>query len=114
MAILLFACQQSEVLSGSLPLHAPSAIVAGDTITVTVGPVTVEDGIHVGLVMVGRHGPRLYQSRFEQGIARFDIPGEHTLEPGFFAFIAASQDARGEIGMIFYPNPQRRAMLHSL
>lgn len=71
---------------------------------VTIGPVEVNDGTLVGLVMVGKHGPRVYRGMFEQGIAFFTIPGEHTRQPGQIAFIAASESARGEFSMVLHPS----------
>jgi hypothetical protein len=94
-----------EELRGTLPIVAPQAINAGETVNVTVGPVTVNDGTLVGLVMVGSHGPRVYRSTFEEGFASFVIPGEHTLQPGYLALIAASESARGETGVVLRPNP---------
>ncbi len=84
-------------------MHAPQTITVGTAFTVTVGPVTVSDGTQVGLVMMGKHGPRVYHSSFTHGVAQFTIPGEHTRQPGFFAFVAAAQNARGETGMRLEP-----------
>lgn len=103
---ILFACQTHTNLTGILPLNAPSSITAGESVVITVGPVRVLDGTNVGLVMVSKHGPRIYSGTFEEGVAQFNIPGEHTLQSGYLAFIAASQDARGEIGMQLHPKPQ--------
>jgi hypothetical protein len=94
-------------LTGELPISAPEMITVGDTVNVTVGPVEVSDGTLVGLVMVGKHGPRVYRGIFEQGIAFFNIPAEHTMQPGHLAFIAASESARGEFSMTLRPNPQQ-------
>ncbi len=105
LAALLFACQsQATTLTGILPVNAPDVVITGSSVTVTVGPVTASDGTRVGLVMVSKHGPRVYRSTFEQGWAEFIIPGEDTLQPsGYLAFIAASGDARGETGMLLQP-----------
>jgi hypothetical protein len=91
------------MLTGKLPINAPSTITVGDSVDVTVGPVSVTDGTRVGLVMVGKHGPRIYRGEFEQGIAHFIIPGEHTLQPGYLAIIAAADSARGEVGVLLRP-----------
>lgn len=98
--MLVYLCIPRPVLVGDLPIHAPQTIMTGTAFTVTVGPVSVRDGTQVGLVMMGEHGPRVYYANFAHGIAQFRIPGEHTLQPGFFAFVAAAQGARGETGMI--------------
>lgn len=103
LLVAIYACQTAIPLSGDLPVHAPQTITVGTAFTVTVGPVTVSDGTQVGLVMMGKHGPRVYHSSFTHGVAQFIIPGEHTLQPGFFAFVAASQNARGETGMRLEP-----------
>lgn len=109
IAFILFACQNAIPLSGNLPVQAPHYLAVGTPLTVTVGPVTVTDGTHVGLVLVGKHGPRIYRSTFEQGVAEFRIPAEHTLQAGTFALIAASQNARGEAAMIFEVIPDQGA-----
>jgi hypothetical protein len=107
---VLLTCQTgsplSDRLSGELPVHAPGRLSTGSAFTVTVGPVTALDGTNVGLVMIGTHGPRLYHSTFEHGIARFAIPAEHTRQAGIFALVAAAQNARGEAALIFqqFPN----------
>lgn len=93
----------SQVLTGNLPMQAPDMIVAGQAVTVTIGPVSVVDGTRVGLMMVGQHGPRVYNGTFEQGVAQFDIPGEHTFPAGQLAFIAAAEDARGHAGVLVRP-----------
>lgn len=103
---LLITCQyppQSTIinLSGDLPVHAPGRLNTGSAFTVTVGPVTALDGTNVGLVMIGTHGPRLYTSTFQHGVARFSIPAEHTRLAGTFALIAAAQNARGEAALVF-------------
>jgi len=103
LLVAIYACQTAIPLSGDLPVHAPQTLTVGTAFTVTVGPVTVSDGTQVGLVMMGKHGPRVYHSSFSHGVAQFTIPGEHTLQPGFFAFVAASQNARGETGMRLEP-----------
>lgn len=88
-------------LTGDLPVHAPGRLHTGSAFTVTVGPVTALDGTNVGLVMIGSHGPRLYTSTFQHGVARFSIPAEHTRLAGTFALIAAAQNARGETALVF-------------
>jgi hypothetical protein len=102
MLLLLFACQsQSTYLTGILPISAPNTVDTGTSIIVTVGPVTEAiDGTNIGLVVVGKHGPRIYRATFVNGFAEFTIPKEDTLQPGYFAVIAAAGDARGETGMI--------------
>ncbi len=101
-AVLLTTCAPAP-LSGILPVNAPQSIIAGDAVRVTVGPVRVSDGTNVGLVMISKHGPRVYQSAFEAGVAEFTIPGEHTRQVGYLTFIAAAQDARGETGLRLQP-----------
>jgi hypothetical protein len=103
---LLLTCQYPPQptgisLTGDLPVHAPGRLNTGSAFTVTVGPVTALDGTNVGLVMIGTHGPRLYTSTFQHGVARFSIPAEHTRLAGTFALIAAAQNARGETALIF-------------
>lgn len=98
--IVLAACQTALPLSGNLPIQLPSFITAGQALTVTVGPVNVVDGTAIGLVMVGNLGPRLYRATFMSGTAKFDIPGEHTVQSGYLAFVAASDQARGEGGVV--------------
>lgn len=104
---LLMTCQyppQSTGISltGNLPVHAPGRLNTGSAFTVTVGPVTALDGTNVGLVMIGTHGPRLYTSTFQHGVAQFSIPAEHTRLAGTFALIAAAQNARGETALVFH------------
>lgn len=104
LLFVLTTCQPvDQPLSGDLPIFAPEAINVGDVVHVQVGPVHVRDGTLVGLVMVGKHGPRVYRSTFEEGIARFTIPGEHTMQPGYLALIAAADSARGEAGVLLRP-----------
>lgn len=101
MLLLLFACQtQSPYLTGVLPIEVPNMVDTGTSITVTVGPVQAIDGTNIGLVIVGKHGPRIYRGTFISGFAEFTIPKEDTRQPGYFAVIAAAGDARGETGMI--------------
>ena len=103
---LLITCQNSPQpagigLTGDLPVHAPGRLNTGSAFTVTVGPVIARDGTNVGLVMMGSHGPRLYTSTFQHGVAQFSIPAEHTRLAGTFALIAAAQNARGETALVF-------------
>lgn len=102
---LLITCQYPPStfisLTGDLPVHAPGRLNTGSAFTVTVGPVTALDGTNVGLVMIGSHGPRLYTSTFQHGVAQFSIPAEHTRLAGTFALIAAAQNARGETALVF-------------
>jgi hypothetical protein len=111
LILLLFACQAQTTLTGHLPIHIPDGTMTGSTITVTVGPVQALDGTNIGLVIVGKHGPRIYRGTFESGFAEFIIPEEDTRQPWYFAVIAAAGDARGETSMILRsdhnsPNPQ--------
>jgi hypothetical protein len=110
----LLACQEKlQTLSGVLPIQLPQVITAGESVTVTVGPVNVVDGTRIGLVMVGKGGPRVYNGKFERGVAEFNIPGQDTLQHGYLAFIAAAQEARGEAAMILRPrtNPNGSAAI---
>lgn len=87
-------------LTGDLPINAPKIANAGDEIAVTVGPVSVNNNTPIGLVVVGTHGPRVYNTVFESGLAHFIIPPKDTRQPGYLALIAASEDARGETSII--------------
>lgn len=95
-------------LTGILPIQAPQRIVAGSPIKVIIGPVVVVDGTSVGLVFIGSHGPYIYHTTFQHGLAEFWIPGEHTRQPGVMAFVAAADDARGEAGLLLQPDPNRK------
>jgi hypothetical protein len=107
LLLLIAACQPApHILTGNLPIEAPQSITVGDTVNVKVGPIIVSDGTTVGLVMVGKHGPRVYRSTFESGVAQFTIPSEHTLQPGYLALIAAAESARGETGVLLRPSIQ--------
>lgn len=86
----------APTLTGNLPIRAPRAAAAGDTIQVIVGPVQASNGTPIGLVSVGLYGPMLYNSVFESGIANFTIPADHTDQPGYLALIAAADHARGQ------------------
>jgi hypothetical protein len=111
MAVLLLiaACRPAfEPLRGLLPIHAPQVIIAGSPLRVRVGPVTVSDGTGVGLVLMGKHGPYIYHATFQEGVAEFYIPAEHTRQPGTMAFIAAAEEARGEASLLLRPDPQRK------
>lgn len=89
-------------LTGVLPVAAPNAAHAGQSIQVTVGPVEVDNGTPIGMVLVGTFGPRVYNSVFEAGMAQFIIPPEHTLQPGYVALIFAAQEARGEASIVLF------------
>jgi hypothetical protein len=89
-------------LTGDLPIGAPRVASTGDQINVEIGPVSVSNGTPVGLVMVGAHGPRVYNATFEAGMAHFVIPSGDTLQPGYLALIVAADDARGETSILLY------------
>ena len=89
-------------LSGDLPIGAPRVASTGDQINVQIGPVSVSNGTPVGLVMVGAHGPRVYNATFEAGMAHFVIPSGDTSQPGYLALIVAADDARGEASILLY------------
>lgn len=95
-------------LSGILPIQAPPIIVAGSPLKITIGPVAANDGTGVGLVLMGSRGPHVYHTTFQRGLAEFLIPGEHTRHPGYMAFIAAADDARGEASLLLEPDPNRK------
>lgn len=102
-AFVLSACRAATTPAPiKLPVSVPDQLIAGQSLTVRVGPTDAADGTDVGLVMVGSLGPRIYQSTFIQGIAVFIIPGEHTLQSGTLAFVAAADRARGEAGLILH------------
>ncbi|MCU0495801.1 MAG: hypothetical protein MUF87_00455 [Anaerolineae bacterium] len=90
-------------LIGDLPIIAPETITAGQSVIVRVGPVEAADGVMVGLVLIGKHGPHVYRAAFMNGMAEFTIPGEHTRHPGSLALIAASGEARGEASVLLRP-----------
>ncbi|MCU0463094.1 MAG: hypothetical protein MUF38_00830 [Anaerolineae bacterium] len=101
LAFILSACRAALTPpAAKLPMTVPYQLIAGQSVTVQVGPTDAADGTDVGLVMVGSLGPRVYQSTFIRGIATFVIPGEHTLQTGTLAFVAAAEAARGEAGLI--------------
>lgn len=101
VALALSACRTALTPAPhKLPIMVPQQLIAGQSITVTVGPIDAADGTDVGLVMVGSLGPRVYQSTFQHGVAIFVIPAEHTLQTGTLAFVAAADRARGEAGAI--------------
>jgi hypothetical protein len=101
VAFVLSACRAATTPTPiKLPISLPEQLIAGQSVTVRVGPTDAADGTDVGLVMVGSLGPRVYQSTFFKGIAVFVIPGEHTLQTGTLAFVAAAERARGEAGLI--------------
>ena len=108
MALVLIACGQSAPHQTgtlvTLPISAPTYASAGDSIAITIGPAQVADGTPVGLVMVGAYGPRTYTGQFAAGMAEFIIPAEHTRQPGYLAFIAAADHARGQISVILAPD----------
>lgn len=101
--VLLAACRSAPPLTGDLPIRVPHIATMGQSLTVTVGPVNAVDGTVIGLVMVGSLGPRLYRATFNAGTAQFTIPGEHTTQTGYLTFVAASDQARGEGGVMLMP-----------
>lgn len=90
------------LLSGALPIEAPLIANAGEQIEITIGPVPATNGTRVGLVMTGTHGPRIYNTQFESGMAHFVIPADDTRQPGYLALVAAADDARGEHGIVVF------------
>lgn len=108
LLLLITACQPGIIpLRGSLPIHVPAVLTTGMPITVRVGPVEVIDGTGIGLVMMGKYGPYTYHSTFQSGMAEFFIPGEHTRQAGYLAFVAAAEEARGEASLLLQPHVNR-------
>jgi len=95
----------SPQLTGDLPIDVPTVAYVGDHIAVKIGPVSTRNGTPIGLIMVGAHGPKVYHTVFESGVAHFNIPAGDTQQPGYLAFIAASHTARGEASTVLFSNP---------
>jgi hypothetical protein len=93
----------APLLSGSLPIDAPKLARTGEQLEITIGPVAAANGTPAGLVMVGLHGARIYNTTISSGLARFVIPAQDTLQPGYLAFVAAIDEARGEAGIVLFP-----------
>jgi hypothetical protein len=93
---------QTLPLTGILPIAVPRIANTGQQIDVEIGPVTADNGTPVGLVLVGAHGPRVYNTTFEAGMARFVIPSKDTHQPGYMALIVAADNARGEASIILF------------
>ena len=92
-------------LTGNITIHAPATASAGSAIEISIGPLNVANGTPIGLVMVGVHGPKVYNTVFTDGKAFFQIPSTDTHQPGYVALIVASENARGEASIIvFTPN----------
>lgn len=110
VGLFITACTQADkiipTLTGNIPIHAPSVANAGSAIDIVVGPVNVADGTPIGLVIVGVHGPKVYNTVFQDGQAYFKIPPNDTYQPGYVALIVASQEARGEASIIVF-SPRR-------
>ncbi|NJL57813.1 hypothetical protein HC928_23790 [bacterium] len=102
LIFILSQCTSDSRLTGYLPIEAPMVANAGDQIAITIGPVVVDNGTPVGLVMLGTYGPRVYRTEFQSGLAYFTIPAEHTLQPGYLALIVAAEEARGEASIILF------------
>lgn len=104
--LLMVGCTDTArpPLTGDLPVTAPVAVHAGESIQVVVGPVEVDNGTPIGMVSVGAFGPRVYNTVFSAGMAAFTIPSEHTLQPGYLALIVAVESARGEASIILIPS----------
>ena len=83
-------------LDGNLPVLVQRTVQTGEKINITVGPVEADNGTQIGLIAVGAHGPKTYQSTFSSGMAHFVIPELHTGQPGYMALIVAAGAARGE------------------
>lgn len=101
---VLVSCQQSPQpitpLRGELPIDVPRVASVGQSIDVQIGPVPALNGTPIGLIAVGTQGPRVYNTVFNSGMARFMIPSTDTRQPGYMALIAAADDARGEASII--------------
>ncbi len=112
VALFITACTQADKiiprLTGDIPIRAPSTASAGSAIDVTIGPVNVANGTPIGLVMVGIHGPKVYNTVFQNGEAHFRIPPSDTYQTGYVALIVASQDARGEASIIVLSSQRTR------
>lgn len=106
LLLVLVACvsEARQPLTGTLPVMAPLTALAGQEIQVVVGPVDVDNGTPIGMVLVGTYGPRVYNTVFASGVAAFTIPSEHTLQPGYLALIVAVDKARGEASIVLIPN----------
>ncbi len=87
-------------LTGDIPIHVPTTATAGSAIEISVGPLNVANGTPIGLVMVGVHGPKVYNTVFTDGKAFFQIPSTDTYQPGYMALIVASENARGEASIL--------------
>jgi hypothetical protein len=113
LLILITACSTPETiipkLTGTIPIHAPNIASAGSPIEILIGPINVANGTPIGLVMVGVHGPKVYNTIFTDGQAYFKIPSTDTYQPGYVALIVASEDARGEASIIVFPPKQSNA-----
>ncbi|MDX2075057.1 MAG: hypothetical protein SFZ02_01390 [bacterium] len=113
LLIFITACSAPETfipkLTGTIPIHAPDVASAGSPIEISIGPVNVANGTPIGLVMVGVHGPKVYNTVFTDGQAYFKIPSSDTYQPGYVALIVASEDARGEASIIVFSPKQSNA-----
>jgi len=89
-----------QIPDASLPLAVPVQARIGESILVLVGPVRGDDGLPVRLMVVGRHGPTVYNTTFEDGFAQFNITPEHTHAGGYLALIVIAGDARGEASVL--------------
>lgn len=111
MLLVFAACRgidpHTSKLTGVLPIGAPAVASTGQQIDVEIGPVVTSNGTPVGLIMVGAHGPRVYNTTFEAGMAHFVIPSKDTLQPGYLALIVAAEDARGEASILLHAGGQR-------
>lgn len=110
LLIGLFGCTSTQavdrpVLSGNLPLKVPGKIGVGDGFEVLAGPIPAVDGTSIDLVTLGSYGPKVYQSIFKDGLARFLIPGEDTKQAGQVSLVATSGAARSEAKMLINPGP---------
>jgi hypothetical protein len=92
-------------LEGDLPISAPASISAGESIPVTVGPVTSVDGTPVTLVVVGSYGPRVYEGVLAGGRVQFTIPASDTMDSGVVDLLVAAEDAQASAQILVQPGP---------
>ncbi len=106
ISILLGACSvfQSEtsqtpitaVAPQLIPIEAPTELLAGTPLTVTLGPVSIPDDTQVTVLMTHSYGVRSYQTQLEGGQAELIIPASDTIRSGFTTLTAISDVHRGK------------------
>jgi hypothetical protein len=89
-------------LEGVLPVVAPEKVQAGETVSVTVGPVKAAEGVAVTLVAIGSYGPKIYRANISKGQAVFSWQAR---ESGLVSLVATSGNARGEGKLTVVPGP---------